>query len=226
MLFTGPLYVYDHDDTLGRGESVIGLAFYRKPLGATRGFPPEYEGDYFFTDFFTGWIRRLHRTGDVWSLATPVPGQPNASTWAYGYGVITHGAVGPDGALYYNQLDSNYEWDHPSGVIRRIRYVGTVSTPRGAPPRVTFERPYPVPATRTVTLAFALPTPAPVRLEIHDAMGRLVRTLVAGTVEGAGRHERRWDGRDNESRAVAAGVYFARLRVADSAWIHRIPLVR
>jgi flagellar hook assembly protein FlgD len=48
-----------------------------------------------------------------------------------------------------------------------------------------------------------------VRLEIYDARGALVRTLVDGHV-GAGRHERRWDGRDHAGRQVGSGVYLVR----------------
>ncbi len=51
---------------------------------------------------------------------------------------------------------------------------------------------------------------ADVNLSIYDMGGRLVRTLVAETLE-PGQHHRTWDGRDAQGRAVAAGTYFSRL---------------
>ena len=50
-----------------------------------------------------------------------------------------------------------------------------------------------------------------VRLTLLDASGRLVRTLAEGNVT-AGPHHVRWDGRDDGGRAVASGIYFARLQ--------------
>jgi len=45
---------------------------------------------------------------------------------------------------------------------------------------------------------------------IHDARGRQVRTLFSGT-RGAGRHSLVFDGLDDAGRALASGVYFARM---------------
>lgn len=60
------------------------------------------------------------------------------------------------------------------------------------------------------------------RVELIDASGRLVRTLVSG-VHSAGVHEIDWDGRDGQGRSVAAGVYYVRARTesetAVSRWI-------
>jgi flagellar hook assembly protein FlgD len=49
-----------------------------------------------------------------------------------------------------------------------------------------------------------------VTLSVFDVAGRRVRTLVDGWMR-AGPHSSRWDGRDDGGRAVASGVYFARL---------------
>ncbi len=54
---------------------------------------------------------------------------------------------------------------------------------------------------------------APVDLRIYDARGRLIRKLVSDRLE-AGRHIARWDGRDEEGRAVPSGVYFWRFNGA------------
>jgi flagellar hook assembly protein FlgD len=51
-----------------------------------------------------------------------------------------------------------------------------------------------------------------VRLEIFDAAGRLVRTLVAAELP-AGRHRVVWNGLDAKGRRSASGIYFDRLTV-------------
>ena len=48
------------------------------------------------------------------------------------------------------------------------------------------------------------------RLEIYDAAGRMRATLVRGAL-GTGLYRIGWDGKDDAGRAVAPGVYFARL---------------
>jgi hypothetical protein len=52
-----------------------------------------------------------------------------------------------------------------------------------------------------------------VRLSVHDLAGRTVRLLLDGP-PGSGRGRTAWDGRDDAGKAVAPGVYFARLSQA------------
>jgi uncharacterized membrane protein len=72
----------------------------------------------------------------------------------------------------------------------------------------------PNPFASATILRFDLPVPTAVSLRVFSVQGRLVRTIVDGQVE-AGRHQRRWDGRDDRGRGVAAGVYFYRLEAKD-----------
>jgi flagellar hook assembly protein FlgD len=67
--------------------------------------------------------------------------------------------------------------------------------------------------------------PSDVRLEVFAADGRLVRRLVAGQ-QTAGTHEVVWDGRDGRGRAVASGVYLARLVAGGVASTERLVLLR
>lgn len=60
-----------------------------------------------------------------------------------------------------------------------------------------------------VTLRLATPRAGVVRVQVLDAAGRAVRTLVDGTWP-AGRRELAWDGRDDGARALRPGLYFVR----------------
>ena len=61
--------------------------------------------------------------------------------------------------------------------------------------------------TRT---AAAGPALGPVRIEIYDVQGRLVRRLLDATQGAASIARLRWDGRDEEGRRLSSGRYWAR----------------
>jgi hypothetical protein len=84
---------------------------------------------------------------------------------------------------------------------------------------------YPNPFNPSTRIPYTLERPAQVTLTIYDVSGRRVRTLV-DRVDGAGRHEREWDGRDDTGNEVASGVYFIRLTVAERAFTTRAVLLR
>lgn len=78
---------------------------------------------------------------------------------------------------------------------------------------------------RTV-IAFSLERAGAARLRIHDAAGRLVRTLRDGEALPAGRHEAAWEGLDDAGRPVAAGVYHCRLESGGQVASRRLTLVK
>jgi hypothetical protein len=69
----------------------------------------------------------------------------------------------------------------------------------------------PNPFNPTTRIDYSLAEPGRVTLEIFDAAGRRVRTLV-DTVHEAGANFSVWDGRDDNGAPVATGVYLYRLR--------------
>jgi hypothetical protein len=69
---------------------------------------------------------------------------------------------------------------------------------------------YPNPFNPSTTIRYAVSEPQEIRLAVYDVRGRLVRSL-AQRVEPAGIHEVRWEGRDNDGRPAASGIYFVRL---------------
>lgn len=94
----------------------------------------------------------------------------------------------------------------------------------GAPPRLALSAPRPNPARAGSTIDFALPSPGTARLEIYDAAGRRVNTLVNGALS-AGTHAATWNGTDERGSAVQAGVYFARLAVGGDVLVRRLVLL-
>jgi hypothetical protein len=82
----------------------------------------------------------------------------------------------------------------------------------------------PNPFRGATRIGFDLPEASGVRLQVLDARGRLVRTLVNGTYP-AGRHQGIWDGRDEDGEDASAGVYFCRLEAGGRTATVRAVLV-
>ena len=68
----------------------------------------------------------------------------------------------------------------------------------------------PNPFNPAVVIRWNMPRAGDLTMRIHDARGRLVRTLRTGHAE-AGPADLTWRGRDDAGQTVAAGVYFCRL---------------
>lgn len=84
----------------------------------------------------------------------------------------------------------------------------------------------PNPSRGLTRLEYSVPAPAAVSLAIHDVAGRKIRELVGVKRQGPGSFSVAWDGRDQLGKSVAAGVYFACLRVGSVVRTRRVHLVR
>lgn len=67
----------------------------------------------------------------------------------------------------------------------------------------------PNPFNPSTVVRFTMPTAGAVEVTVHDLAGRKVRTLVAGT-RGEGTHTATFDGRGDDGRGLASGVYLVR----------------
>ncbi len=84
---------------------------------------------------------------------------------------------------------------------------------------------HPNPFNPSTTVSFELSADAMVLLEIYDASGRLIRTLVAGW-RTAGVHNTTWRARDDNGRAMGSGVYFTCLSVDGARDVRKMILLR
>lgn len=83
----------------------------------------------------------------------------------------------------------------------------------------------PNPFNPSTTLFFHIERAGLVVLEVFDAAGRKVRTLVGGSL-AAGDHRVTWTGTDDAGRPVASGVYFAHLLTDDSRHARQMVMVK
>ncbi len=68
----------------------------------------------------------------------------------------------------------------------------------------------PNPFNPTTSIRWFVDSTRQVSVEIYNVRGTLIRTL-ASRIMTAGQHSATWDGRDDQGRGVASGVYFCRL---------------
>lgn len=107
-----------------------------------------------------------------------------------------------------------------------LRYHVDTATPVDVAPARTGElAAWPNPFNPSVELSFELPRSMPVRLQVFDARGRLVETLLDGA-QAAGPLRARWDGRDAAGRAVPAGLYLARLTWSEGQAVRKLVLAK
>mgnify|MGYP005844160949 CR=1 FL=1 len=82
----------------------------------------------------------------------------------------------------------------------------------------------PNPFNGTTTISFELPRPSEVSVEIYDAAGRRVRTLLNKTLQ-AGAHTLYWDGRDDQG-VCPSGLYFVKLTSASFSQVIKMTLLK
>lgn len=112
-----------HDYGRTEGASVVAAFVYRRPVGGTAAWPLEYDGDFFYIDFYRDYLVRMTGSDQSWSIAPEVEGQPAAGRWANGFRSAADFAIAPDGTVYYVQL---VDLGQGTGSLRRIRYTGTI----------------------------------------------------------------------------------------------------
>jgi hypothetical protein len=101
-----------------------------------------------------------------------------------------------------------------------------VATEKPSPSRpLLLEAASPNPFSASTNLAYNLPAAGRSRIAVYDVVGRQVALLHDGA-PGAGRHQVRWEGRDQQGRALPAGTYFIRLEFDGRSEARKVVLAR
>ena len=156
---------------------------------------------------------------DAWPIFVGDPG-PYTWTWSFGDGSTSadqhplHAYA--DVGTYWTMVTlhtSSHDypcWPLPIRVSAIPPTAAVGPHPDARPEALRLEPGRPNPFGPMTTLAFELPRTGPVRLQIVDAAGRIVTTLVDGSLP-AGRHARLWQGVTSAGARAPTGLYFARL---------------
>jgi hypothetical protein len=215
---TAPIYLWDRSEIPVAACMSAGL-YHVRPQ-SPHSFPAAYDGDYFFSDAPSGWLRRLKKSSDgTWTTAAPAPGQVDSITWADNLSQATDFLEGPDGSIYYCELGGGdvrkIQCDYPLDVAEALQ-----------PNRPVLSSPWPSPARGIVHFGYQLAASGGATLEVFDVTGRRVRSLFANTWVPAERRITSWDGRTDQGEDAAPGVYFARLTSGLHRWEQRFAWLR
>jgi hypothetical protein len=114
--------------------------------------------------------------------------------------------------VYNGQLTvTTNDTANPQYIIQMTATTSTGNDNNQNMPKVTaLKGNYPNPFNPETNIAFSLKENSLVKLAIYNAKGQLVKQLV-NNVMPAGNHTVNWNGKDNNNRSVASGVYFFRM---------------
>ena len=93
-------------------------------------------------------------------------------------------------------------------------YTG-IAEQTGLPRVLSLEQPLPDPMRGYATIRFSIPRRTQASVTVRSATGALVRVLSGPRPLTPGTYSLTWDGRDEQGRCVAQGVYFYRLEARD-----------
>jgi hypothetical protein len=84
---------------------------------------------------------------------------------------------------------------------------------------------YPNPFNPSTTFQFGLKQAQNVKITIYNVRGQVVKTLVNGMTP-AGIHNIVWNGKDNNNRAIASGMYFYKMETNDYSKVKKTILLK
>jgi hypothetical protein len=129
---------------------------------------------------------------------------------------------------YYYQVRARDEEDQWSGFSNReMAYVHpqTGLDEETLPIYLTLEQNYPNPFNPQTSMSFTTSAKGFAELVVFNILGSRVRTLISADLE-AGHHTAVFDGRDDNGKPVAGGVYFYRLQTENGTLTRKMVLIK
>jgi len=84
---------------------------------------------------------------------------------------------------------------------------------------------YPNPFNPNTTITFDLQAKGRISLKVYNLKGELVKSLSEG-LYGAGKHSIAWNGRDNNNKPAASGLYFYSIKAGNKVSTHKMMLLK
>ncbi len=119
-------------------------------------------------------------------------------------------------ALSAAEIESLY--DYPS-------YVTDETENRERPSKFALSQNYPNPFNQSTKIEFTLAKSGFISLNIYDLIGRKIRTLVSENLP-SGYKSVFWDGKNDEEKEVASGIYLYRLRAGELVEFKKMVLLK
>jgi hypothetical protein len=124
------------------------------------------------------------------------------------------------GVAYYDDFALNGE-----DIVTSVDDPRPTQIDNGVPSEYQLEQSYPNPFNPTTHITYDLPKSGAVTLDVYNAIGQRVKTLV-NSVQSAGRWSVEWNGTDDAGLRVASGVYFYRLATPGVVMTRKMVLMK
>lgn len=176
----------------------------------------------------------LLRVGDTWAeVLAQEPGLPlwgsdelhTSPEGAYFVACIVFGFVfesSPVGLDYFSDLEES--------VARHYQELAAqyISSVEGQVPALTVSAvtSHPNPFNPSTEINFEISRPVRVHLDIFDAGGKRVRSLIPGQDLQAGGHRVLWDGRGDSGNSLATGIYLVNLQAGKQHRLSKLTLLK
>ena len=153
------------------------------------------------------------------------PGPWDGMYWDSQIGLVEHAYAIPDGKINPGML-FHIPYDMTSGKLGMgvVTVVEAVES-AGTPDSYSLSAAYPNPFNPETTIEFTVPTDGYVKIDVFNAAGQLVNSLVDEELS-AGGYKTTWDAVDASGQEVSSGVYFYRMQAGDFAATHSMTLLK
>ena len=124
-------------------------------------------------------------------------------------------------------LDIRQAFDNDSAEIYYLSCSNSAvdTSPEASPLDFRLSQNYPNPFNSSTIISYEIPEEANVTLRVYDVLGREVKEL-ANIIHKQGHHRLIWDGRNNQGKGVASGIYFYQLKARDYKQTKRMLLIK
>ncbi|HQJ46395.1 MAG TPA: T9SS type A sorting domain-containing protein, partial [Ignavibacteriaceae bacterium] len=95
----------------------------------------------------------------------------------------------------------------------------------GIPLTFDLKQNYPNPFNPSTVIAYQVPSNEFVTLEIYNALGQKVRTLI-NEMKEAGEYQIMWNGKNDAGDVLSSGVYLYRITVGNKVKVMKMMLIR
>ncbi|NNE07211.1 MAG: peptidoglycan DD-metalloendopeptidase family protein [Gemmatimonadetes bacterium] len=195
-------HVTNEENFFGAGSTVYTAAYYRDQLAAQNTVYTIYRPDNSIWQTWNHASGASHYSSSYWYWTWNLPASPQEGWWKF---------------------EAVYE----GGTYEHSFVVGnpTAVAAGDAVPRADRLSAHPNPFNPSTTITYVLAEPGHLAIDVFDARGALVRTLVDREAR-AGEGSVVWNGSDARGASVPSGTYFARYRGNGEEETQKIVLLR
>ena len=104
-------------------------------------------------------------------------------------------------------------------------WVGNDDPSTNVPANNILVKNYPNPFNPQTTISFTLKNNTDVSVDIYNIKGQIVRNLIKKSMK-AGEHNIVWNGKNDNNKIQASGIYFVRVNSGNESTIHKMAMLK